>query len=658
MLVLILLWLLLTVVTFTIGLGLLQMLRADCLHRQGDRLILALWLGLFTLAWALFTVSLVLPLSPWVGLVVAGGLMAIALAQRNTAQESRALLKTVVQMPWSWKITGLGLTLATAFFSAQGIIWFDTGLYHYQAIEWLRLHGTVPGLALLHGRFGTNSSWFALAAPLNVGIFREKITACLGGLTFLLGLCQSAIIFHRMLNKTEQFVDWFLGLSLFLVIPTLFWSSLPFSTSPDQPIIFVIILVAWLILLIASKQNPPQDQAKLIPLILTAIATTIKLSALPLVVLALVFYAFESQPNTTTDYSPFNNHTKQSRNPALGEEFRLKVRLQRLLNKLYQGKDILKTINISTLYKPFLQGAAFSLLLLLPFLTFNILTSGCMLFPASIFCFDLPWSMDLVNVENFFRVTQEWNQWIGAEPTGKFLGWVGPWIQSERQFSFLILSSMISLTLFLIHRSQISIPGRYYIITMATLGLIYVLKSAPTWRFGLGYACLLPAFVLAGYCHKNSRNWPWAALIIAGTANAWLEFSSPSFLLVSALTFLTIIGVYFYHKITSKQFYLILIFLSFVVISRHYILTYEHNRIDVKIYPIFAPSLSKTYPSHDFKTQQINDVTYFVPIDGTQLCWAAPLPCTDDDLIDDHVQLRDPDRGIGAGFINQPRSAN
>ncbi len=622
MLVLILLWLLLSAITFTIGLGLLQMLRADCLNRQGDRLILALWLGLFTLAWALFTVSLILPLSPWVGLAVAGGLMAIALAQGNTAQESRALLKIVVQMPWSWKVAGLGLTLAIAFFSAQGIIWFDTGLYHYQAIEWFRLHGTVPGLALIHERFGTSSSWFALAAPFNFGVFNAKITAYLGGFTFFLGLCQTAIIVHRILNHTEQFTDWFLGLAMFLIIPTLFWSSLPFSISPDQPIIFVTVITAWVMLIILNKRNSSQDQSILIPLILTATGTTIKLSALPLVLLTFCFYVF-TESNTTFTINATKTFTNQI-------------------------SQYLKLI-----FKPSIQGAFFAIVLISPLFIFNIFTSGCMLFPSPFLCFDFSWSMALTNVQKSYQEIKEWNRWIGAEPTGQTLGWVQPWIDAEGQFAFLILCSVISLGLILIYHTKIVVKGKYYIMTMGTLGLTYVLTSAPTWRFGLGYACLLPGFLLAEYCYRNSRKRVLSILVISGAANAWLEFTSPSFLLILGLTFLSIFGIYVYPKITQLQFFGILTILSFLVISRHYLLTYAHNRINVKVYPIFPPSLQETYPPHEFKALQTNDVTYFIPTDGTQLCWAAPLPCTYG-LNDENIQLRDPDRGIGAGFIKVP----
>jgi len=626
MLVLILLWLLLSVITFTIGLGLLYILRADCLHRQGDRLMIALWLGLFTLAWALFTVSLLFPLSPWVGLAVAGGLMAIALTQRNTSQEGRRMLKTLVQMPWRWKIAGVALTLATAFFSAQGIIWFDTGLYHYQAIEWFRQYGTVTGLALIHHRFGTSSSWFALAAPFNFGIFSAKITACIGGFTFLLALLHSSLILKRIIDQNQGFSDWFLGLSFFLVIPTLFWSSLPFATSPDQPILFITIIIAWLILWISQHRTSAQDQSILIPLILTGMSTAVKLSALPLVALAFVFYVFHQ-----ADDSVLKGDWKIQN---------LKTIILELIFKL-------------TFLKALLHGVFVSLALITPLLVFNTITSGCMLFPSTLFCFNLPWSMSLARVQATYQEIKEWNRWIGLEPNDEFLGWLRPWVDAEGQFAFLGICAIITLILLLIYHRQTIVPGQSYLMVMSILGITYVMFTAPTWRFGLNYACILPAFLLAEYCHQNSKQKAWAVVIIVGTANAWLEVDSFSFLLIFALSIMAIAAVYIYKNFTTLQFLSTLSLLSLLIIVRHYILTHQNLHINVGIYPIFPPSLQETYAPQKFKALQTNNVTYFVPTDGTELCWAAPLPCTYA-LSDQNIQLRDPDRGIGAGFIKVP----
>src|SRR5580692_1131406 len=59
------------------------------------------------------------------------------------------------------------LALIALFVSMREINFYDTALYHQQAVKWLAEHGLVRGVALVYYRFGFVSSWFSLAAPLN-----------------------------------------------------------------------------------------------------------------------------------------------------------------------------------------------------------------------------------------------------------------------------------------------------------------------------------------------------------------------------------------------------------------------------------------------------------------------------------------------------------
>ncbi len=56
------------------------------------------------------------------------------------------------------------LTAVMAFGASHGLMHYDTGLYHAQAIRWIEEYGCVPGLANLHTRLGYNSSAFVLNA--------------------------------------------------------------------------------------------------------------------------------------------------------------------------------------------------------------------------------------------------------------------------------------------------------------------------------------------------------------------------------------------------------------------------------------------------------------------------------------------------------------
>jgi hypothetical protein len=56
------------------------------------------------------------------------------------------------------------LVLLIALAASQPSQVYDSGLYHYQIMEWHRSYGAVPGVALLHHRLGFTSSLFALEA--------------------------------------------------------------------------------------------------------------------------------------------------------------------------------------------------------------------------------------------------------------------------------------------------------------------------------------------------------------------------------------------------------------------------------------------------------------------------------------------------------------
>lgn len=159
-------WAGLILACFLIGTAILHGVKADCFTRIGDRFIVSVWLGVVILSVSLLAVSLILPLSSFVGIVVTVSLAAVALRSRSTRTEIVAVLSVLSAK----EIFGfISLELGVAAYTSQTITYYDTGLYHFQAIRWLSRFGAVPGLALIHSRFGFTSSWFALAAPFNAG---------------------------------------------------------------------------------------------------------------------------------------------------------------------------------------------------------------------------------------------------------------------------------------------------------------------------------------------------------------------------------------------------------------------------------------------------------------------------------------------------------
>lgn len=81
------------------------------------------------------------------------------------------------------------LFLLFAYGTSNGIIHYDTGLYHAQSIRWIEEYGIVPGLGNLHSRLAYNSASFCLSALYSMAFLGGQSFHCTGGfLAFLLVL--------------------------------------------------------------------------------------------------------------------------------------------------------------------------------------------------------------------------------------------------------------------------------------------------------------------------------------------------------------------------------------------------------------------------------------------------------------------------------------
>src|SRR5207248_581449 len=112
------------------------------------------------------------------------------------------------------------LALGAAAYTTQPIRYYDTGLYHFGAVSWLSRFGAVPGLGLLHFRFGMASAWFALAAPFNAGFLEARTVALLAGLALFLGGFHFLVCASRCLLNRDRISDWFIVSAALFYLPT------------------------------------------------------------------------------------------------------------------------------------------------------------------------------------------------------------------------------------------------------------------------------------------------------------------------------------------------------------------------------------------------------------------------------------------------------
>ncbi|WP_426776324.1 LIC_10190 family membrane protein [Lusitaniella coriacea] len=615
----ILIWTFLMFACCFIGTAVLNLLRADCFERTGDRALLAIWLGVVLVAISLLAASLWVPLSPGVGLLVIFILCAIpagicrpqhALLLKGTIPEFKKLSQS---LSWQWVGIFFCCAFGTAAFTTQLVTAYDTGLYHFQVIQWLSQFGTVPGLALLFYTFGYPSSWLAFAAPLNFGILEARTSAIPGGLILLLLTLQLVLSCYRIFQNRQQFADWFIAIAGCICLPVIIWLRLPISPSPDVPVVGLGIVIAWSIIIIANHRDATSPNklfdASLIPIILGAGALTMKLSALVLLFIAFVFYIFK-------------------------RSFSL---------------------------KRFCVGSGLSLLLISPMLVFGMITSGCPLYPASIGCFEfLPWSIGAETAKEATQRIQECARWTCpplAPENANNWNWLGHWVNNQKQATFLIIASLISTIAILRSKPSIKIEGYFYILVLGLLGILFMMYGSPAIRLGIGYLYLIPTLILAVYCHENSRFKAFSVIVVSGATNLWLGISPTGFLALAAtlsmFAFVWING----RKISNVLFLSLLLILSFSITLRPELVAAGNSLNWV------LPPAIKNLNQAEFYSRQVNDIKYISPKTGEHLdahlkedrCWAKALPCTPY-LTHEDIQLRVLEKGIEGGFIRKRTS--
>ncbi|MEL6605508.1 MAG: hypothetical protein AAFP20_20045 [Cyanobacteria bacterium J06614_10] len=473
-------WLGLLVSCMTVGCGLLHGLQALWICQRGYRVVLAVWLGLSVLSILLLAIAMVSPLTPVVGVGAIVTAVLLCLSIRAVRAEMFYLAAQLSgRAVWVFAVS----SVAIAIFTTQRITWIDTGLYHYGAIQWLATHGTTPGLALINRMFGFVSAWFALSAPFNPPQMQGRASAVLNGFILLLLTLQivlSAVLIKEQL-ATLNSDDWsplklpqasalFLlissCLSFVLVTQTSFLSAIAVSASPDIAVILLTIIAGWSMLVIGESDRTGNFSmpsgwvrslvsADLIPVVLAAAAVSIKLTALPLLVVVVGFYVFRQL-------------------------------------------TILRVIT----------GGIFSVVLLLPFLWTQTLISGCPLYPSTFACLDLPWTLAPERVKDLASNTHGWGKWFGQPPieANRPLWLIQQWIgsnQSSKLMFVLLLISVVSGIYFLIRANANFSPinllpasGLYGLVGLSWLGTTFVMLKAPLFRFGMGYFLLLPTLVL------------------------------------------------------------------------------------------------------------------------------------------------------------------
>ncbi|MBD1913097.1 MULTISPECIES: hypothetical protein [unclassified Leptolyngbya] len=466
--------------------------------------LLALWLGIVCLAVSLLAVSLILPLSPWIGGLVAMGWITWSASHPDVRRELVRLRYEVLSRQ------GLevgAIALVAAGVTTGPVTWGDTGLYHFGSIRWLADYGTVMGVGLIHDRFSFASSWFALAAPLNPAFLGSHVTAVTNGFMLCLAMVHWWATVTHLRTKKPCLADWFslsaLTCLLALWVGSSLLSDLFVSPSPDIPVMLLSLLSGWLLLQLGEYHLVDRVDGILVSLlILGAGAVTIKLSGLPLLAVAVFAYLFH-----------------------------------------YRRR-----------YWALLKGVGLVVAFLTPTALYGYMTSGCAFYPASLLCVDVPWGIPSDAAAAALAQIQGWFKWFGTPPEGKpWLLWVMmQWFSLSTMNKVMAgLAVMLLVTVLLLIRRWTRTPpslhaqAKIWMIALAILGSLFTFATAPLIRFGLGYLLLIPALLMAWIAHRGlglwlERNPGWKRV---GKSLSFGQLHRKRWLSVGAIALLVAIGL-------------------------------------------------------------------------------------------------------------------
>ncbi|MBE9030710.1 hypothetical protein IQ266_13315 [filamentous cyanobacterium LEGE 11480] len=485
---------------------------------------------------------------------------------------------------------GISAVVLVAAVMSRAVTWHDAGYYHASVIRWLSQYGSVHGLALIFSNLGFTSSWFAFVSPLSRPAYAGYTSAVGNGFAALIMVLHGLIVGHRVVRRQAQMSDWFMLIFATVALLTSLFVS-PFSQIMVSP----------------SPDFP-------VLLLVGTIAW-----------LMLVICQFEPPYSARADRMsvlPFAL--------ALGA---VSIKLTAIPTVLVGGLFLLLSHRLA--WSRLLLGAGLSGVLMGPNVLASIRTSGCPLYPSAVLCVDRPWAPTRQQAHAIAASTHDWTSWLGTPPAG-----ANPWlwavtqlVKTPRDFVtfFLVgLAVLAGLALLLqalrtVARRQL--PGEFWVVLLGLVGLGFLFLTSIFTRFLFPYMLILFALSVTWLGHEQRVLQRYLKILVG----RW-----PS--------------------CTPRGIYLSITGLSTIVLAMSLILYQGANAIVPP--PMMQSAMTqKVTNTIAYASPQSGDLAISIEnagvyqSDDLDRCWAVAIPCAYN--IPDDVQLRDPARGIGAGFVRR-----
>ena len=356
----------------------------------------------------------------------------------------------------------ISLLIFTCFIPFRWLQYYDTGLYHLQAIKWYSSAKLPIGLANLISRIGFNSSWFTVNAVLEQSVLLLKVPFFISNAIciFYYGI-NIVFSFRELIKKNIKLSNVFCALT---IIPWLLnaISSSSSSSAPDSPVIFFTFIIIILIISLFEKIEKNSHLFIFIS-IFSFFAITLKISSIILVLSIPVIL--------------FMNFFSKNRN----------------------------FINRNEIFGGFLFS-----LILIPWLITGIFISGYLIFPISFTRINsLNWALPSKIANALQDNIEVWAKAPGTSTPISFTNysWFKDWITRFTIFNkivviliiFCLILQVFYLTKKNINKYSLNDKTAYRLpLIISIIGVVFWFLNAPDMRFGSGYVFSL-LLLLIGY---------------------------------------------------------------------------------------------------------------------------------------------------------------
>lgn len=342
----------------------------------------------------------------------------------------------------------IALFLLFAYGTSQGVIHYDTGLYHAQSIRWVEEYGVVPGLGNLHSRLAYNSASFCLSALYSMAFLGGRSFHCCAGFLALLLALVCVQGFRRGMLKKPRLSDFVRIMGIYYLL-NIFDEMISPASDYFMVLLTFFILIKWLDLL--EREEESYFPYALL-CVMSVLVVSMKLSGALLLLLVL--------------------------KPAW-----------QMVREKHIG-EILKFLGL---------GVA----TIVPFLVRNVVLSGWLVYPfTAIDLFNVDFKIPKGMADYDAKEIQVWGRGFSDvtrydEPVGKWLpDWAGGLDSVNKIFLALAVSGVVLLLLFgiyaLIKRKK-AMAGYLHVGAVVAICFLFWLLSAPLVRYGCVFLWVCPA---------------------------------------------------------------------------------------------------------------------------------------------------------------------